>query len=135
MEELNATEGRRILKKVLELETFPFAVPTAFKRNPTGSPEYVYAPILEKEEKLRFRSDTLRKALDDMKSDFHEQVENAYEMMVDILSNSKRIKYFFLREGDLVFINNRTVLHGRTAFSDMNRHLLRIRFNNKCLVD
>jgi len=135
MKELNATEHRKSLKKVLEEETFPFAVPTAFKRNPTSGREYVYAPILEKDGKLRFRSDTLRKALDDMKGDFHRQVENAYEMMVDILSSSKNIRYFFLEKGDLVFINNRTVLHGRTAFSDINRHLLRIRFNRKYLTE
>jgi hypothetical protein len=50
-------------------------------------------------------------------------------MMLDVLSGSKQIKRFHLQPGDLVFINNRTTLHGRTAFDDPKRHLLRVRLN------
>jgi len=37
----------------------------------------------------------------------------------------------FLQPKDLIFINNKTMLHGRGQFTDADRHLLRIRMNKK----
>ena len=38
---------------------------------------------------------------------------------------------FMMEPGDLIFINNKTMLHGRSSFNDSNRHMLRIRMNKR----
>ena len=55
-----------------------------------------------------------------------EQLE-ALGVLQRILEHSTAVRRFLLEEGDLVMINNKTMLHGRTAFNDSNRHLLRVR--------
>lgn len=129
MTELNTTPSRKRLSKVLADESYPFVVPTAFKRNLDEKREYVYSPILEKHEKLRFRSDTLKIALEDKNNMVSKQALEAYEMMLGLLSSSKLVRRFHLQPRDIIFINNRTCLHGRSIFKDSNRHLLRVRLN------
>lgn len=127
MDEINATPERAALVPYLETELYPFAVPTAFKLNPDGPPEYVYSPILEGNGKLRFRVDTLVSALADGVGNLSAKALEAFEMVKDVLETSDKVRSFDLETGDLFFLNNRRTLHGRTSFSDINRHLLRIR--------
>lgn len=80
---------------------------------------------------IRFRVDTFEKAIAE-NPDFctPKQIE-AYDVLKGIILNSDKIKHFYLENRDLVFINNKTMLHGRSSFTDSDRHLLRIRINKK----
>lgn len=127
MDEMHATPENKALIPHLETALYPFAVPTAFKLTPDGPPEYVYSPILEGNGQLRFRVDTLISALADGIGDLSDDALAAFEMVKGILETSDKVRAFDLETGDLFFLNNRRTLHGRTSFTDVNRHLLRIR--------
>jgi alpha-ketoglutarate-dependent taurine dioxygenase len=121
-------EGDR-LERVLRENDYPFIVPNVFKKS-SDELEFNFGPIIS-DGRIRFRVDTLEKALlarPDLCT--IEQVE-AYEILKDIILNSSATLSFFLEERDLIFINNLTMLHGRSQFTDSNRHLLRVRFNLK----
>lgn len=120
-------EGRRV-RKVLENTSFPFIVPAVFKQEQSDQPEFNFGPILQKNE-IRFRVDTIKKALEyDAGICTQEQVA-AFKFMVNLVRTTPYRKEFFLENGDLILINNKTMLHGRGSFTDYNRHLLRIRMN------
>lgn len=127
MAELLAQSDGADHKAALEEVEFPFAVPTAFKTDPEGPDEFVYSPILEGEQHLRFRLDTLESGLRTLDKPLPDRGVRALEAMKSVLNTSDRIKRFHLQAGDLAFFNNRSTLHGRTAFADKHRHLLRVR--------
>lgn len=60
----------------------------------------------------------------------YQQALHTLESLVDI-NKSRLIKYFQLTENQLLLIDNSRWLHGRTKISDMNRHLVRVRFQTK----
>lgn len=115
---------------VLRDTRFPFIVPNVFRKIGEAKAEYNFGPILRDNE-IRFRVDTFEKAILASPDLCSEEQLNAYRVLKDIVLNSKFIKTLYLEARDLILMNNRTMLHGRTEFSDNKRHLLRIRFNAK----
>ena len=130
IQELSEKPNGKELVAALKTEQFPFVVPTVFKRTINEEPEFVYGPILT-EDKIRFRVDTMIKALPYHDNLLSDTALKAFNALVEIVRESPRIQRFFLEPRDLIFINNTTVLHGRTAFSDHARHMLRIRMNKR----
>lgn len=128
LEELQLTaEGLQHLR-VLEKTKFPFIVPRAFQKKNSKGPEFSFGTIIRPNE-IRFRIDTVEKALAyDPGFCTAEQVE-AFDFLKDLIRNSSKTKNLFLKRNDLIFINNKTMLHGRGSFKDRKRHLLRIRMN------
>ena len=128
LKELHSTEKGQEIKVTLASTDYPFIVPGVFKKKNTQEPEFNFGPILRPNE-IRFRVDTIEKALD-YNPDFitGEQFE-AFTFLVNLVRTTKYRKEFFLEENDLIFINNKTMLHGRGSFTDYDRHLLRIRMN------
>jgi len=128
MLELNETEEGREIIRIFKTTKYPFIVPNVFKRGNESEPEFVFGKILENGE-IRFRVDTIQKALN-YNSDFctDEQIY-AFNYFVDFVRKTEKTKKFFLENNDLVLINNKTTLHGRSSFTDYDRHLLRIRMN------
>lgn len=122
-------ENERILRET----NFPFVVPNVFSRNSTDEREYNFGPIL-KENEIRFRIDTFEKAIKERPEFCTKDQLRAYNALKNTVLNSQKIRKFYLKENDLIFINNKTVLHGRSAFTDPERHLLRIRMNKKGAV-
>ncbi len=118
-------DGARI-EEILRTTDFPFVVPNVFNTNATQTHEFNHGPILT-DAGIRFRVDTIAKAIAS-RPDFvtKEQVE-AFESLKKIILECESTIQFHLKTGDLIFINNKTTLHGRSAFTDPNRHLLRIR--------
>lgn len=108
--------------------SYPFIVPNVFKQDDSLEQEFNYGPIL-RENEIRFRIDTFEKALLKLDGYCTDKQMEAYEALKKIAIESKNTKSFFLEEGDLIYINNKTMLHGRGQFTDHNRHLLRIRMN------
>lgn len=126
--ELESSEAGKKAKHILETTTYPFIVPSIFKQRKEEKPEFNYGHIIKNGE-IRFRVDTIQKALDyDQSLCTTEQVE-AFNFMVNLVRSTNNRKTFFLENGDLVLINNKNMLHGRGSFTDPKRHLLRIRMN------
>lgn len=127
MAELAAHPDGAAHEAALREVSFPFAVPSAFKTNPDGPEEFVYSPILEAGKQIRFRADTIEVSLRRNDNALPERGLRAFEALKAILSTSSKVNSFYLEEGDLFVLNNRNTLHGRTAFNDAKRHLLRVR--------
>lgn len=112
----------------LESTPFPFIVPTTFNQGESNDPQFIFAPIFV-EDTIRFRIDTLEKALPYFAGTISNSALDAYYQLKQIILNTSRIKRFYLEPQDLLLVNNKNALHGRTAFSDSNRHLLRVRMD------
>lgn len=123
-------DAEKVLKALADVN-FPFVVPSVFNQKSKNGVEYVFAPIL-KNNQIRFRVDTIEKALLVYESKLSVEAIDAFKILKSIVQNSKLIKRVHLEPLDMLLTNNKTTLHGRTAFTDDKRHLLRIRFNSKC---
>jgi alpha-ketoglutarate-dependent taurine dioxygenase len=124
LEQLNQSYLGAKCLTILRNNIFPFHIPPAFANNQTN---IIKAPIINDSPLIRFRLDTIF-------SGFRYCPELAsYDSLWAInyfnsfLESFQDKLVFKLNEGDLIFVNNHTMLHGRTAFKDNNRLLLRIR--------
>ena len=116
------------IEKTLRESDYPFIVPNVFKKVNSKNLEFNFGPILRSNE-IRFRVDTIEKAISNRPDLCTKQQFEAYQALKEIILNSINTKYFYLEDRDLIFINNKTMLHGRESFTDSERHLLRIRMN------
>lgn len=123
----NLPDGAEVID-VLSNTDFPFIVPNVFKKNQELEHEFNFGPIL-RENEIRFRTDTFEKALIHDPSLCSASQLSAYHELKKIIENKNLITSLYLEPGDLIFINNKTMLHGRGEFEDQRRHLLRIRMN------
>lgn len=102
----------------------PFRVPEAFAE--ATSHKVVWAPVFA-ERTIRYRYDTLlraaREALDD---DQRRVVESRLELLNAMIQQSRQRRATLLRHGEIIFVDNRRMLHGRTGFSDLRRSLWRV---------
>lgn len=125
----NTTTGREMID-VLSTTDYPFIMPRVFKLNNDDKPEYNFGPILRDQE-IRFRIDTIQKAIE-LNPHFCTEIQvSAFNYLKDVVTSSDHIEKFLLEDGDLIFINNKTMLHGRSQFTDHSRHLLRVRMNKQ----
>ncbi|MEL7146544.1 MAG: TauD/TfdA family dioxygenase [Bacteroidota bacterium] len=116
------------IEHTLRTKDFPFIVPDVFKKKSGENKEFNFGPILRDNE-IRFRVDTFEKAIQERPDLCAPEQIQAYKALKSIIINSAAMRKFFLNEHDLIFINNKTMLHGRSQFTDNTRHLLRIRLN------
>ena len=120
---LKSARGNNVLDELKK--SFPFKVPPIFTE--TGTPEEIvvtWAPILE-ENKVRYRLDTLNAALKIGSKITKEQLE-AMGAFNEVLAGSPSTNYH-MEPGDIMFVNNHKVLHSRSAYSNPDRLLLRVR--------
>ena len=125
---LEACQHGAELKHIFTNIELPFAVPTIFKQEKDNDKEVIFGKVLE-EGKIRYRYDTLIKGLEfvpGILSDKQIKMIGEFEKLVneDIETES-----YMLENGEMVVLNNKKVLHKRSGFSDLERHLLRIRFD------
>ena len=105
-----------------------------FKVKPQGPPEYTFGYLL-KDGKMRFRIDSVEKAIALDASFCSSEHLRHFHFLKELALNSTHIKKTQLANDECLFINNKTMLHGRTGFEDQKRHLLRIRFYNMSDID
>ncbi len=121
-----STDGRECIRLLRE-KRFPFQVPTAFTKKRLDSVvEWVSAPIVSGRGKIRYRHDLIVSALD------HGVTSLLPESQWAIAYTARELeklapRSLSLHSGDLLVLNNQRVLHGRTAFEDRDRMLLRVR--------
>jgi hypothetical protein len=114
--------------KILTTQKFPFVVPSVFSKEKASNYEFNYGYILQDNE-IRFRVDIIEKALE-LNPDFQTQERLwAFQILKNTILTSVKVLHFHLEENDVIFINNKTMLHGRSSFTDSERHLLRVRMN------
>lgn len=126
--DFRAVESNHRWERILREEDYPFVVPNVFKKNNSEEREYNFGPILRPNE-IRFRVDTFEKAISENPHFCTKEQVKAYKALKETILNSANTKKFYLENRDLVFINNKTMLHGRSSFTDPLRHLLRVRMN------
>jgi alpha-ketoglutarate-dependent taurine dioxygenase len=115
------------IQQTLQQALFPIRIPDAFLL--PGQANYVEAPLLQTNPwQIRYRYDTLVRGLDDRQIPLSDPRRQVLETLRSHLKHvpAERID---LQAGDLIIVNNHLSLHARTAFTDHQRHLLRIRFS------
>lgn len=126
--ELRKTEEGIKAEEQFRTKKFPFAVPSIFKEGHKLQDENLYArDYILTENSIRFRSDVIEKSLNFSPQLIDADQRKALRVLQYILEHSSAVKRLTLEVGDLIVINNKTMLHGRTAFTDSDRHLLRVR--------
>ena len=102
---------------------------------PFGQHRY---PILEGQpgqEHIRYYRAQLDRILREESSDLSIHHWNAVKALDTALQHTEQFDHFYLHPGQIVFMHNHKVLHGRTGFSpDSDRLLYRIRLHVQCLA-
>jgi alpha-ketoglutarate-dependent taurine dioxygenase len=108
----------------------PRRIPEAFQKYGDVAPDgYLYAPVLAEKPMWRWRRHGIRKGIVAHPEYRSPELRQALDAVVDKLENGPdEIRQVIPTDGILI-IDNHIALHGRTAFSDPERHLLRLRFH------
>jgi alpha-ketoglutarate-dependent taurine dioxygenase len=118
------SDGRRCLSILLDND-FPAITPSVY----SDAGAHVNARILTRDGRVRFREDSIRMAMNLTQEFMTQDRVWALEFFAAMVNRSPDRHGVTLEKDDMIFINNYTVLHGRTAFDDKSRLLLRVRFN------
>ena len=128
-------EGRSAVK-VLAEAIVPRRVPKAFRQYADVADDgYKYTPILTESAPpmWRWRKDKVYDGLAKHPEYVTAEVRHAVDMLADLLENGPdQIRQVVPTDG-MIIVNNHLALHGRTAFTDSARHLLRLRFHEPSL--
>lgn len=124
-----SSDGEECLKALSSLP-FPYRVPTSFtKARKEEEPETILAPIISDIPLIRFRYDTIMDGFKCLPSYATKDALWAVNYFHEVLENSFKLT-FRLNAGEMLLTNNYEILHGRTAFRDIRRLLLRIRMDS-----
>ncbi len=106
-------------------------MPPAFIK--AGKSNIILAPIVADNPIIRFRLDTIEAGLKCYPELATADRLWALEYFNNFLKTYPNKIQFKLDDGDIVFVNNHKVLHGRTAFTGGDRLLLRVRIDQNNL--
>ncbi|MES2355828.1 MAG: TauD/TfdA family dioxygenase [Pseudomonadota bacterium] len=135
-EQLSRTEMGRWALDFLSQQELPFRIPTVFTT--TGSRDAVevtVGKIFGNRPSIRFRTDTLEKGLQAFPAYDTPEVRKALNILNAELNNKDLISDKYLDADNLLIINNHEALHGRSEFTDLQRHALRIRIADNVAQD
>ncbi|CAF0861540.1 unnamed protein product, partial [Brachionus calyciflorus] len=76
---------------------------------------------------VRYRHDIIQQ-----RENLNKNYLKALEKFEDLINLEKSclIKYFNMRDDQILLVDNSRWLHGRTKILDLNRHFVRVRFND-----
>jgi hypothetical protein len=122
-------EGRAAVRLLTETP-LPRRIPEAFKKYASISSDgYFYAPVLAEKPMWRWRKNGIRKGIKAHPEYQKPEVYQAVDTVTRHLEEGPgEIREVLPTDGMLIF-DNHIALHGRTAFTDPERHLLRLRFH------
>jgi alpha-ketoglutarate-dependent taurine dioxygenase len=119
--------GRRALA-VLETQKLPFRIPRTYTTDGKADTlEVTYASIFSGKPFIRYRTDTLDKGLAAFPQYNTPAVREAVAAFRAVIFDRSQWLTASMKKDSLLLANNHTALHGRTAFSDPQRHAIRIR--------
>jgi alpha-ketoglutarate-dependent taurine dioxygenase len=122
-------EGRAAVRLLTETE-LPRRIPGAFKKYANTAPDgYLYAPVLAEKPMWRWRVNGIRRGIAAHPEYQTPEIYQALDLVTKHLAHGAgEIRQVIPTDGILI-IDNHITLHGRTAFTDPERHLLRLRFH------
>lgn len=130
LRELDATpEGREAVRVLSEVK-LPMRVPKAFRRDGNAEQDgYMYRPLIADEPLWRFRKDKVEKGLVAKSEKVGAEVRDAFDVVYRQLLERTDEYHDVIPTDAVLIVDNHLALHGRNAFADSGRHLLRIRFH------
>lgn len=112
----------------LSRQELPFRIPATFTgTGQRDAVEVTFARIFGTTPAIRFRIDTLEAGLALHPEYATPQVREALAILLTELARPELLYKELLGADSVLMVNNHEVLHGRSEFSDMERHALRIR--------
>ncbi|AWK84838.1 TauD/TfdA family dioxygenase [Azospirillum thermophilum] len=122
----------RWARQVLEGQPLPFRVPSVFStdRRP-GVVQATVAPVFSSCPGVRYRRDTLLDGWSHFPDYRSAEAEAAVRVLEAELVRTPHAVRFAMPRDSLLVADNHRALHARTAFSDRQRHLLRIRMRGE----
>lgn len=125
---LAATSEGRWAMDYLTDRPLPFRIPAVFTETGTADTvEVTFAPIFGERPAVRYRTDTLRKGLALHPELDTPELRRALDILNAEVARQDKLVALQMPADSLQVLNNHQALHGRTPFSDYNRHVLRIR--------
>jgi hypothetical protein len=108
----------------------PRRIPKAFRDYAHGLVNgYQHVPVFAGTPLVRWRTDKIYDGLAKRPEFATPAVTKAVDMLNDLLQNTPAEIHQTVPTDGVIIINNHIALHGRTAFTDPQRHLLRLRFH------
>jgi alpha-ketoglutarate-dependent taurine dioxygenase len=132
METLQHSEQGRAAVRTLRETPLPIRIPKAFRRKygATASDGYSYVPVFAQKPMWRWRKDKIEQGLVKHPECATPEVRQALDTVAAQLDDTTNELRQALPTDSIVIIDNHVAFHGRTAFTDKTRHLLRIRFHD-----
>ena len=127
-ETLAATAQGREALEVLGSHKFPFSLQPG---ESVGPGALTFAPILGDAPRIRFRRDVIEHGFQVQPEAAPAEARAAFAFLLHILAHAAPVSTYAMADGAIVLCNNHTLLHGRTAFTDPERHLLRARMSSR----
>lgn len=126
--ELAATDEGRWAIDYLTGRELPFRIPAVFTHDGKGDrTEVTFASIFHRRPEVRYRIDTLNRGLQLYPELDTPELRKAIGLVDQAMNNPDRLLQLAMESDSLQLLNNHTALHGRSPFSDYERHVLRIR--------
>lgn len=122
-------EGRAAIRVLTDVK-LPRQIPEAF--HPFGDVAedgHQYSPVLAEKPLWRWRKHGIRKGLLAHPEYETAEVRQALDTVLNQLEDGPDEIRLTIPTDGLLIVNNHISLHGRTAFTDSERHLLRLRFH------
>lgn len=129
---LEETPAGRDAIQTLTETSLPIRIPKSFRKKygATDSNGYSYVPVMADKPLWRWRRDKIEQGLAKHPECCTPPVRKALDTVDDLLADEADELHAVLPTDAVVIIDNHVAFHGRTAFTDLNRHLLRIRFHD-----
>lgn len=128
--QLEETPEGRAAVQVLTGTSLPRRIPEAFKQYGNVADDgYLYAPVLAETPMWRWRKNGIRRGITAHPEYQTPEVQQALDAVLDKLDNGPDEIRLVIPTDGILIINNHIALHGRTAFDDPERHLLRVRLH------
>jgi hypothetical protein len=128
--QLEETPGGRAAVQLLTETKLPRRIPKAFHAYSDVSPDgFLYAPVLSDEPMWRWRQGGIRRGLAAHPEYGTPEIRKALDTLIQLLEHGPDEIRLVIPTDGILIINNHIALHGRTAFTDPERHLLRLRFH------
>jgi alpha-ketoglutarate-dependent taurine dioxygenase len=132
MSVLQQTEAGRSAVQTLRETALPIRIPKGFRRKygSTAPDGYSYVPVFADRPMWRWRKDKIEQGLTRHPDCETPEVRRALDIVAAQLADPTNEVRTALPTDGIVVIDNHVAFHGRTAFTDTKRHLLRIRFHD-----
>jgi len=121
---MQTSSGRDALH-ILCRAKVPFRIPPAFSHDPDVA-EYSAGTVFGDRPLIRFRRDVILRALDANPAPGNSEIRDAVNLVADAAFSVKTTN-LKLPTGSIAFVDNHNGMHGRSRFSDAERHLIRVR--------